>query len=193
MSGLQPTAPGADDGPTVDADNRSQVPDVDVERWARVAVETLVAERITNGHLDLTFVDVAEMAELNRAHMGHDGPTDVLSFPLDGDDNHSDGRSTADRDTSGDHDVGSDAAGGPPVLLGDVVICPQVAMEQAPEHCGDLDTEIALLVVHGVLHILGHDHAESDDEAAMVERESEHLNRYGLTHPGPVRSEPNRP
>lgn len=182
MSGPEPAAVGAHDGPTVDVVNRSQVPDIDVERWARVAVETLEVERITNGHLDLTFIDPSDMAELNRVHMGHDGPTDVLSFPLDGD--------------GGDADVFSmtdgDADDLPPVLLGDVVICPQVAIEQAPEHGGDPDTELTLLVVHGVLHLLGHDHAQSAEEAVMVERETGHLERYGLTHPGPVRPEPDR-
>lgn len=174
MSGEQPVAVGADGGPTVDVANRSQVSDLDLARWARVAVETLVAERIINGQLDLTFIDPAEMAELNRVHMGHEGPTDVLSFPLDADEG---GATMIARD--------GDDGGGPPVLLGDVVICPQVAMEQAPEHCGDPDTELTLLVVHGVLHVLGHDHADTGEETAMIERESVHLHRYGLTHPGP--------
>ncbi|MDH3303048.1 MAG: rRNA maturation RNase YbeY, partial [Acidimicrobiia bacterium] len=121
---------------------------------------------------------------LNRAHMGHDGPTDVLSFPLDGgDDLAPNGHSKADDDAQIDT---------PPMLLGDIVICPQVAMTQAAEHCGDADTELTLLVVHGVLHILGHDHAEPEEEAVMIEREAAHLQRYGLIHPGPVRPESDR-
>lgn len=171
MSEAEPATVGSDGGPTVTADNRSGVGDLDVERWARVAADTLAAESIAGGHLDLTFIDVDEMAELNRTHMGHAGPTDVLSFPLDGGD-----------DAESDPDS-------PPVLLGDVVICPQVAVEQAPEHCGDPDTEFTLLVVHGVLHVLGHDHAEPDEESVMIGRETEHLGRYGMSHPGPVRPE----
>ena len=58
-----------------------------------------------------------------------------------------------------------------PVLLGDVVVCPAVAADQAPTHAGTLDDELALLVVHGILHVLGHDHAEPDETAAMRARE----------------------
>ena len=54
-----------------------------------------------------------------------------------------------------------------PVLLGDVVVCPAVAAEQAPTHAGTLDDELALLVVHGVLHVLGHDHAEPAEARRM--------------------------
>ena len=185
MSSPDETTVGVDGGPTVDVANRSEVPDVDVERWARVAVETLVVEQVDGGRLDLTFIDADEMAELNRIHMGHDGPTDVLSFPLDVDDGGADGDGFPMGLDGDDGDV-------PPVLLGDVVICPRVAIDQAPEHCGDPDTELTLLVVHGVLHIFGHDHAEPVEEAVMVERESVHLQRYGLTHPGPVRAESDR-
>ena len=60
---------------------------------------------------------------------------------------------------------------GVPVLLGDVVVCPAVAAEQAAAHAGTVDDELALLVVHGVLHVLGHDHAEADETARMRERE----------------------
>jgi probable rRNA maturation factor len=99
-------------------------------------------------------VDEAAMAELNQEHMGHEGPTDVLSFPIDG------------------------PAAGPDGLLGDVVVCPSVARRQAPEHAGTYEDELALLVVHGVLHVLGHDHAEDDEAAVMREREAAHLQRF---------------
>lgn len=187
MSGLQEATVGAEDGPTVAATNRSHVPDIDIEHWARVAVETLVAEHVTGGHLDLTFIDPVEMAELNHTYMGQDGPTDVLSFPLDGDAGPGVDRAPVSPDLGG---AGGGSTGSPPVLLGDVLICPQVATEQAPEHGGDPGTEFTLLVVHGVLHILGHDHAEPREEAVMVDREVVHLRRHGLTHPGPVRAEP---
>ena len=178
MSNVEAATAGADDGPAVDASNRSTMPDIDVERWATVAAETLAAEQVRKGHLDLTFVDPDEMTELNRVHMGHDGPTDVLSFPLDTDDLGTDRQPAVG---AGAGDVTE-----PPVLLGDIVICPQVAVDQAPDHCGDPEAEFTLLVVHGVLHILGHDHAEPDDEAVMIEHETGHLQRYGLRHPGPV-------
>ena len=65
-----------------------------------------------------------------------------------------------------------------PVLLGDVVICPAVAAAQAPSHAGTLADELALLVVHGVLHVLGHDHARLDEAATMQARERELLQRF---------------
>ncbi len=134
----------------VGADEQSDV-DVDVDRWCRLAVATL-RDAGRNGELTLTFVDRAEIAQLNEQHLGTVGPTDVLSFPLD----------AAVAETVGD-DV--------PVLLGDVVICPAVARDQAPAHAGTLDDELALLVVHGVLHVLGHDHADAEETTAMRAKE----------------------
>jgi probable rRNA maturation factor len=64
------------------------------------------------------------------------------------------------------------------MLLGDVVVCPAVAARQAPTHAGSYDDELALLVVHGVLHVLGMDHAEPDEAARMQARERELLDRY---------------
>ncbi|MDZ7677011.1 MAG: rRNA maturation RNase YbeY [Acidimicrobiales bacterium] len=135
---------------------------IDTDRWAHLAELALVHQGITHGELTVTFVDESTMAELNAAHMGADGPTDVLSFPLDA-------GLAAD-------DLPTDAA---PVLLGDVVICPAVAAGNAPgrpgtephpghpSHDGGLDDELALLVVHGVLHVAGHDHAEPGEAEAM--------------------------
>lgn len=140
--------------------------DLDVGRWERLAVDVLLDRRAT-GELTLTFVDTDEIAALNAQHMGTTGPTDVLSFPLD------DGT-----------DAGPD---GPPPLLGDVVICPAIAARQFADHAGTLDDELALLVVHGVLHVLGHDHAEPEDAAAMRALELELLQRHhwgGPTPPG---------
>ncbi len=141
----------------------------DAERWAEVAQSTLAAEGVERGHLDLIFVDADQMAELNVAHMGHSGPTDVLSFPLDAED--------------GGDDLFDAAV---PRHLGDVVVCPSVAEAQAPEHCGTMEAEMTLLVVHGVLHVLGHDHGEPAEAAIMLERERVALASRQLTHPGPV-------
>jgi probable rRNA maturation factor len=127
---------------------------VDVERWRRLATDVLAAEGEA-GELNLLFVDEAAMAVLNQEHMGREGPTDVLSFPIDG------------------------PGAGPDGLLGDVVVCPAVAQANAPDHAGTYEDELALLVVHGVLHVLGHDHAEADEAAVMREREVAHLGRFG--------------
>ena len=138
---------------------------VDASRLSALAKAVLAAEGRA-GELTLTFVDRAEMTALNGEHMDQDGATDVLSFPLDAAD-----------------DTG-DVPG--PVLLGDVVVCPAVAAENAPTHAGSLDDELALLVVHGVLHVLGHDHAEPDETAAMRARELEHLTEHFWHGPPPA-------
>jgi probable rRNA maturation factor len=139
-------------------------PDVDADRWGALAAAVLRAEG-RGGELTLTFVDRDEIAELNSEHMGQDGPTDVLSFPLD--------------DDPAPIEVG-------PILLGDVVICPAVAREAAPEHAGTLDDELALLTVHGVLHILGFDHVDAAQRAEMRARERTHLERHHWRGPAPA-------
>ncbi len=138
--------------------------DVDLDRWRRLATDVLSAEGVA-GELTLTFVDRAEIAELNEAHMDKSGPTDVLSFPLDADESPLDGV---------------------PVLLGDVVISPAVADAQHAEHAGTLDDELALLVVHGVLHVLGHDHAEPEEDATMRAAELRHLTAFHWHGPPPA-------
>jgi probable rRNA maturation factor len=142
---------------------------VDADRWEHLAERVLAAEGV-EGELTLTFIDEADMAELNAEHMGKPGPTDVLSFPLD---DH-------------DHDGAHEPSPGVPMLLGDIVICPAVAAAQFAEHAGTFDDEIALLVVHGILHILGHDHAQTGDAEVMRSRELEHLTTLHWHAPAPV-------
>lgn len=129
-----------------------------------LALEVLNEEGVAGGQLDLHLVDDDAMAQLNEEQMGYSGPTDVLSFPLD------------DPSDSGQE----------PVLLGDVVLCPKVAMAQAVEHVGSANGELQLLVIHGVLHVLGHDHVEVEETQRMRNRERFHLARLGVTHPEPV-------
>lgn len=156
--------------------------DVDVVRWVHLAESVLDAQGVPAGaELSLLFVDESTMADLNARHMGSTGPTDVLAFPLEEGglemgrwpDN---GTSGPDRPYPGADDM--------PLLLGDVVVCPSVAARQAPEHAGTphhagaAEDEIALLVVHGILHVLGMDHAEPEETAAMQSRERELLARF---------------
>ena len=134
----------------VGVDEQSAI-EIDVDRWSSLAVTAFVDQGVPAGECNLLFVDATTIHELNREHRGKDRPTDVLSFPLDGAD-----------------------AGHADDLIGDIVICPTIAAANAPEHAGQdhhtgtLDDELALLVVHGVLHLLGHDH-EDDDEAQVME------------------------
>ena len=158
-------------------DEQSAQP-VDLDRWVALATDVLVGEGVAAGELTLAFVDEADMAELNAEHMGETYATDVLSFPLD----------------AAEALDGLDAAAGPggsdgadaPVLLGDVVVCPSVAAAQAAEHAGTYDDELALLIVHGVLHVLGHDHAEPDDTARMQARERVLLEQHHWRGPAPA-------
>ena len=133
--------------------------EVDIERWAVLATDVLNHENQA-GELTLTFVDTAEIVSLNAEHMSESGPTDVLSFPLD-----------AGSDNTLHIEVG-------PRLIGDVVICPSVAAAQAPEHAGTFEDELGLLTVHGILHILGHDHADPAEAAVMRAQEADLLRRY---------------
>ena len=138
----------------------------------------------------LRFVGPDEMAELNALHLGRDGPTDVLSFPIDGD--PAEVASGDDRWEARAGRIGVErTAGGsevdqPPWLLGDIVICPAVAAANAPTHAGSTRDELALLVVHGLLHLLGMDHADAGKRAAMQARERELL----TAHHGPMARDP---
>jgi probable rRNA maturation factor len=137
---------------------------IDASRWAELACQVVRSEG-ARGELTLTFVTTGDITELNREHMGVDGPTDVLSFPLDA--------------------VDLPPIDGEPVLLGDVVVCPAIAAAAAPEHAGTVDDELALLVVHGCLHVLGYDHAEPDEARVMRAREVELLVAHHWGGPAP--------
>ncbi|MEM7326084.1 MAG: rRNA maturation RNase YbeY [Actinomycetota bacterium] len=157
-----------------------------IDRWTGVAAATLRGESISRGRLDVIFVDDAEMAELNLTHMGHEGPTDVLSFPLDGEESGAldepDDIFANLPDAAADGEV-FDGGDDPPLHLGDLVICPNVAERQAPTHAGSIDAEMTLLIIHGTLHILGHDHADQPETDVMQGRERVHMKAAGFEHP----------
>ena len=156
------------------ADEQSAAP-VEVDRWVTLARDVLVAEGVRGeAELSLLFVDEGTIAELNKRFMDAEGPTDVLAFPID--DPVVAGR-WPDAGTAGP-DRDDPEPGDLPLLLGDVVVCPAVAERQAPDHAGSYDDELALLVVHGVLHVLGHDHAEPDETAVMQARERALLEQF---------------
>lgn len=129
---------------------------VDIDRWTGLARDVLSAQGVSgDAELTLRFVGEAEIAVLNEQYLGHTGPTDVLSFPIED-------------DPLGPPSQPIPTEGALPMLLGDVVICPAVAFRNAPEHGTSYDDELALLIVHGILHVLGMDH-ESDVEAEAME------------------------
>jgi len=124
--------------------------------------------------MSLLFVNEETIAELNERFLGGDGPTDVLAFPMD-DEPPPGGR----QPDQGGRGPGSPTdPGDPPTLLGDVVVCPTVAARQAGERNAPVDDELALLVVHGVLHLLDYDHAEPEETAVMRRREQELLDQF---------------
>jgi len=157
---------------------------IDVERWQRLSLAVLSEEGVEGEcELSVMFVDEATITDLNMRFMDAEGPTDVLSFPIDGDPNQP-GR-WPDAGGPGPDRV-EDEPEDLPILLGDVVVCPLVAERNAPTHAGSLDDEIALLVVHGILHLLGMDHADEPERLLMQTRERELLAaHYGLLSADP--------
>lgn len=157
---------------------------VDVGRWQSLALAVLADEGVSGEcEMSLLFVDETTMTDLNVRFMSGDGPTDVLSFPIDGEPSAS-GRWPDSGGPGPDRD--EDDVDELPLLLGDVVICPAVAERNAPNHAGSLDDEHALLIVHGILHLLGMDHAADDERIAMQARERELL----AAHHGPLAADP---
>jgi probable rRNA maturation factor len=153
------------------ADEQSDVV-VDLLRWSQLARLVLESERVApDVHVALVFVDEAAMTQLNERFLGETGPTDVLAFPID-DDVPESGR-VPDRGGKGPGSVSEPSE--PPVLLGDVYVCPVVAQRNATERSIELEAELALLVVHGLLHLLDYDHTEPDETEAMQSRERELL------------------
>ncbi|HUR22363.1 MAG TPA: rRNA maturation RNase YbeY [Acidimicrobiales bacterium] len=145
---------------------------VDPMRWLALARGVLEAEGVKgDAELSLVFVDENAIADLNRRFAGEDGPTDVLSFSFEDEPapsgRHPDRRGNGPNWTPADAEL--------PVLLGDVYVCPTVAARNAAEHAGTYEDELALLVVHGILHLLGRDHVVEAEAEAMERREQELL------------------
>ena len=167
---------GGDGAPEVFVADEQNAEPVDVVRWGRLAEQVLEAEGIRGAaELSLLFVDEVAITELNERWLDGEGATDVLAFPID-DDLVEVGRSPDSGSTGPDRSPPEPSDS--PVMLGDVVICPSVAKRNAPEHAGTYDDEIALLVVHGILHVLGMDHADEEETAVMQQRERELLARF---------------
>lgn len=130
--------------PTVLISNRQDRP-VDEPGLLRLARETLRGEGHADVELSVSLVGRDEIAELHERYLGEPGPTDVLSFP---------------QDEEAEEGVR---------LLGDVVVCPEVAAEQE-----GAESEVGLLLVHGILHLLGYDHEADEERAVMWARQAEY-------------------
>ncbi len=156
------------------ADEQSDVV-VAVERWSALARAVLAAEGVVGDtEVSLLFVDEPTIAELNQRFLGRPGPTDVLAFPIE--DEAEPGGRFPDRGGPGPGAVRPEEDR--LLLLGDVVICPAVAVRNAADHQVTVDDELALLVVHGILHLLGMDHEEDGEAERMEQREQQLLARH---------------
>jgi len=149
----------ADDREPAAGDSAADAPDeppVDLDGLADLLALVLSREGIPpHAEASLTLVDPEAIAALKVEYLDGDGDaTDVLSFPIDG----------SHGDPAGDS--GS-------WMVGDVVLCPSVAAAQAAGHAGTVEDELALLVVHGALHLAGWDHEDDEDRRAMWSRERE--------------------
>ena len=126
-----------------------------LERAAQAALEH--ESQSLDSELSIVLTDDARLHQLNRDYLGIDAPTDVLSFPA----------SETDPDTGARY-------------IGDILISVPRAQVQADAAGHPLEAEVQLLVVHGVLHLLGHDHAEAEQKARMWKAQAEILTQIGL-------------
>jgi len=127
---------------------------VDVSEEELISVARFVISKMKvnpAAELSMVLLDLSAMADLHMRWMDTPGPTDVMSFPMD------------ELEPGGRPDAPEPG----PSMLGDIVLCPQFAAEQAATAGHSLGHELALLTVHGVLHLLGYDHAEADEEKEM--------------------------
>ena len=141
----------------VEVFNRTRVR-VDEEAVARLVARVLAAEGVDNAESSVELVGERRIRALNAEHRGKDEVTDVLSFPLE---------DTGD----GPGPAAAGGPAGPPRLLGDVVICARQALRQARSDSLPTALELAVLVVHGALHLLGYDHETDAGQMALRQAE----------------------
>ncbi len=131
--------------------NRDPEP-LDLNAFERLALFVLAHEEVDeSAELSVAIVSAEEIANLNERYRGVEGPTDVLSFPQD--------EPTA-------------AVSDEPITLGDVIIAPEIAQQSATELGTTVESELNLLLTHGILHLLGYDHEADEDAEVMQAREA---------------------
>jgi probable rRNA maturation factor len=155
---------------SVEVNNESGV-EVDETEIVALARHVLAGMRVhPQAELSVVLVDETAMEQLHVQWMDEPGPTDVLSFPMD------------------ELRPGSDGEDSPAGLLGDVVLCPQVAAKQARQAGHSTAEELLLLTTHGILHLLGYDHAEPDEEKEMFALQRRLLLTFLATRTGRERA-----
>jgi len=156
---------------------------IDINNESGIAVDELAITGVARHVLDalgvnplaelsILVVDTAAMATLHKQWMDLDGPTDVMAFPMD----------TLEDKPGMETEPG-------PALLGDVILCPEIARQQAGSAGHSTDAELYLLTTHGVLHLLGYDHDEPDTEREMFELQAKLVTGWAdRTGHGPIRT-----
>ncbi len=155
------------------------VDEADLAALARYVLDDLRMHPLAE--LSVLLVDRATMSDLHERWMGEPGPTDVLAFPMDELRPPPPGTGRGDQGGNSDPDE-------EPGLLGDVVLCPEVAADQAAQARHELLDELELLCTHGILHLLGYDHAEAAERATMFGLQDELIRSWRAARdqePGP--------
>jgi probable rRNA maturation factor len=140
--------------PRVSISSPQEIVEIDRGRMRQAATVVLDGEGESAGQVSLAFVDNPTIHRLNKRYLDHDEPTDVLSFPL--------------------------SEPGEKRLAGELVIGVEVAQAQSAERGHDVHAELALYVIHGILHLCGYDDHDPKASALMRERERHYLNALGL-------------
>ena len=145
---------------SIEINNESgeSVDELRVQKLASFALDRMKIH--PDAELAIIFVNEAAMEKLHLQWMDEPGPTDVLSFPMD------------------ELRPGSDEVPSPEGVLGDIVVCPQVAIAQAKTAGHEPINEMLLLITHGMLHLVGFDHAEPEEEAEMFGLQKQILNKF---------------
>ena len=157
---------------------------IDVSEEELISVARFVIRKMKvhpAAELSMVLLDTAAMADLHMRWMDLPGPTDVMAFPMDG-------AEGPDQRFDPSAPPGTEAAPGE-TLLGDVVLCPAVAADQAASAGHSEEAELHLLCAHGILHLLGYDHGEPDEEREMFELQARIVGDWAArTGRGPIRT-----
>ena len=156
----------------INNESGAEVDEVALAKLGHFVIDALRVNPLAD--LSVVLLDEGAMAALHQQWMDLPGPTDVMAFPMDGADG------ALSRDAAS---VGSARPGD--AMLGDVVLCPQVAARQAVTAGHSTHEELLLLTTHGILHLLGYDHAEPDEEAEMFALQRKLLLTYLSTRGRP--------
>lgn len=147
---------------TIEVTSQQSILPIDAKRLEAAVREVLLEAEITTGEISIAVVDDPTMHELNRKHLNHDYPTDVLSFCLEE---------------------------SPGQLKGEVVVSADTAIENARDYGWSPESELLLYVLHGTLHLVGFRDKGDAETLAMREAESRHLLRWGVETPADSKEE----